>query len=229
MRIALAVVTVLAGILVPTAARTQLPASQTILENPSVRVTTGIANRTWELDGKRLALLREALPGLARVAVLTNPKKPRHPENVARLLAAARTLELRAELFEATEPGAIEGAFAAIARARVGALLVLTDIQVLEPSRARIVALAERHRLPAMYPWPLYTEIGGLMSYSADLAALHQRSAAFVDRILKGAAPADLPVEEPAKFQFVVNMRTARALGLTFPRSVLVQADRLLE
>jgi putative ABC transport system substrate-binding protein len=191
--------------------------------------TTGIANRTWELDGKRLALLKEALPGLARVGVLANPRKPSYVDNAAALLQSARALELRLQVFEVTRSGDIPGAFAALAKARIGAVLVLTDIQVLEPSRAQIVALVQKHRFPAMFPWTFYTEMGGLMSYSASLPHLHHRSATFVDRILKGTRPSDLPVEEPTRFEFVVNLTAAKALGLTMPPSVRLQADRVIE
>jgi putative ABC transport system substrate-binding protein len=116
-----------------------------------------------------------------------------------------------------------------ITKAQAGALLVATDIQVLEPSRARIVATAARHRLPAMYPWGFYVDNGGLMSYSTSLRELHRRSAMFVDRILKGANPADLPVEQPTKFELVINLKTAKALGLTIPPSVLARADQVIE
>ncbi len=191
--------------------------------------TTGIANRTWELDGKRLALLKEALPGLARVGILANPQKTRFPELGTALLGTAQSLGLRAQVFEVTRSADIATAFTAVARARVGALLVLTDIQVLEPNRARIVALAREHRLPAMYPWRFYAELGGLMSYSATLPDLHYRSAMYVDRILRGAKPSDLPVEEPTRFELVINVRTARALGVTNAPSVMLQADQLIE
>lgn len=191
--------------------------------------TTGIANRSWELDGKRLALLKEALPRLTRVGVLANPRKSRYRENVTTLLASARSLGLRAQVFEVTRAEDIAGAFAAIDKARVGALLVLTDIQVLEPRRAQIVALVDQRRLPAMYPWRFYAEIGGLMCYATSLPDLHHRSATFVDRILKGMKPSDLPVEQPTKFDLVINMRTAKALGLTIPQPLLLLADEVIQ
>lgn len=190
---------------------------------------TGIANRTWELDGKRPALLREALPGLTRLGVLANPTRRVYAEHAPTLLASARALQLRPQVFEVARSEEIPGAFAAIARAQVGALLVLTDILVLEPNRTRIVGLANRQRLPAMFPWRFYAELGGLMSYAASLPDLQRRAATFVDRILRGARPADLPVEEPTKFELVINMKTARALGVAIPQSVLLQADALIE
>jgi putative ABC transport system substrate-binding protein len=188
--------------------------------------TTGIANLTWELDGKRLELLKELLPHLARVAVLANP---RNKDQFPAILGAAQSLGLQARVFEVARPEAIAAAFERISTAQAGALLVATDIQVLEPSRARIVAMAARYRLPAMYPWAFYVDDGGLMSYSTSLRELHRRSAVFVDRILKGANPADLPVEQPTKFELVMNLKTARALGLTIPPSLQQRADQVIE
>jgi putative ABC transport system substrate-binding protein len=191
--------------------------------------TTGIANQSWELDGKRLALLKEVLPRVTSVGVLANPRKSRYRENATTLLASARSLDLRAQVFEVTRAEDIAGAFVAIDKGRVGALLVLTDIQVLEPSRAQIVALANKHRLPAMYPWRFYAEIGGLMSYATSLPDLHRRSATFVDRIVKGVKASDLPVEQPTKFELVINLKAAIALGLTIPPSLLQRADQVIE
>ena len=188
--------------------------------------TTGIANLTWELDGKRLELLKEALPHLTRVAVLANP---RNKDQFPAILGAAQAVSLQARVFEVSRPEEIGAVFELINKAQTGALLVATDIQVLEPSRARIVAMAARHRLPAMYPWGFYVDNGGLMAYSTSLRELHHRSAMFVDRILKGAKPADLPVEQPTKFELVINLKTAKALGLTIPPSLLVRADRVIE
>jgi putative tryptophan/tyrosine transport system substrate-binding protein len=188
--------------------------------------TTGIANLTWELDGKRLELLKEALPHLTRVAVLANP---RNKDQFPAILGAAQAVGLQARVFEVSRPEEIGAVFELINKAQTGALLVATDIQVLEPSRARIVAMAARHRLPAMYPWGFYVDNGGLMAYSTSLRELHHRSAMFVDRILKGTKPADLPVEQPTKFELVINLKTAKALGLTIPPSLLVRADQVIE
>lgn len=188
--------------------------------------TTGIANLTWQLDGKRLELLKEVLPRLTHVAVLANP---RNKDQFPAILGAAQSVGLQARVFEVTRPEEIGGAFGLLDKAPAGALLVATDIQVLEPSRARIVAMAARHRLPAMYPWRFYVDIGGLMSYSTSLHELHRRSATFVDRILKGATPADLPVEQPTKFEFVINFKAAKVLSLTIPPSVLARADQVIE
>jgi putative ABC transport system substrate-binding protein len=187
--------------------------------------TTGIANLTWELDGKRLELLKEALPHLTRVAVLANP---RNKDQFPAILGAAQAVGLQARLFEVSRSEEIGAVFELINKTQIGALLA-TDIQVLEPSRGRIVAMAARHRLPAMYPWGFYVDNGGLMAYSTSLRDLHHRSAMFVDRILKGAKPADLPVEQPTKFELVINLKTAKALGLTIPPSLLVRADHVIE
>jgi len=191
--------------------------------------TTGIANLVRELDGKRLALLKELLPQLTRVGVLASPGDTRYKEHVTELRSSARSLSLQVHVFEVTRPAEIEGTFAAIDKARVEAVLVLAGIRVLEPNRAQIVAMASKHRRPSMYSWNFYTEIGGLMSYSANLSELHHRSAGYVDRILKGAKPADLPVEQPTKFELIINLKTAKALGLTIPPSLLLRADQAIE
>jgi putative ABC transport system substrate-binding protein len=188
--------------------------------------TTGIANQTWELDGKRLELLKEAVPHVKRVAVLANP---RNKDQFPTILRDAQSVGLQARVFQVTRPEAIEGAFESIDKAQARALLVATDVQVLEPSRGRIVAMAARYRLAAMYPWGFYVDIGGLMSYATSVSELHRRSATFVDRILKGAKPGDLPVEQPTKFDLVINLKTARALGLTIPQSLLQRADQVIE
>jgi putative ABC transport system substrate-binding protein len=192
---------------------------------------TGIANLVSELNAKRLELLKEAVPGLSRVGVLTNPqmRTAREKELNAALIASGRSLNLDVRVFEVTRPEEISEAFAAADKARAGALLLRADTLVLEPNRPRVVALAAKHRLPVMYPWQFYPEIGGLMSYATSIPAFHHRSATYVDRILKGAKPGDLPVEQPTTFELVVNVATAKALGLTIPQSLLLRADRLIQ
>jgi putative ABC transport system substrate-binding protein len=192
---------------------------------------TGIADIVSDLDPKRLELLQEALPGLARVAVLTNPtmRPGRNRELIARLLAAARERRIELQIFEVTRTEEIAATFAAIARARAGALLVRADSQVLEPNRSMLVVMAIRHRLPAMYPWHFYAELGGLMSYASSIAGLHHRVAMYVDRILKGARPADLPVERPTKFELMINLKTAALMGLTIPPGLLARADEVIQ
>jgi putative tryptophan/tyrosine transport system substrate-binding protein len=200
------------------------------LGHPGGRIT-GIANLVTELDGKRLELLKEAIPGLRRVAVLSNStmwtsRWERVRDNVT---SGARALGLDVQLFEVRRLEELDVVFAAIGKARAEALLVIADTLVLEPNRPRIVAAAAKYRLPAIYPWHFYTESGGLMSYATSIPAFHHRSATYVDKILKGAKPADLPVEQPTKFELVLNLKTAKALGLTIPSSLLLRADQVIE
>src|SRR5262249_8872307 len=131
--------------------------------------------------------------------------------------------------FTVARSEALAETFAAMSRARVGAILVRADPLLLEPNRSQIVALAAKNRLPAIYPWRFYVDAGGLMSYPGNLPAFHCRSASYVDRILKGAKPADLPVEQPTKFELVVNLKAAKALDLTIPHGLLLRADEVLE
>jgi putative ABC transport system substrate-binding protein len=194
------------------------------LARPGKNVT-GIANMSQDLEGKRLELLKEAVPRLARVALLRNPNMVRGPLDVA----AARSLGLETQTFDVRSPQDIPEAFAAIDRARFGAILVFADIFILEPNRAHVVALALKYRLPAMYPWQMYVDAGGLMSYAVNIPTFHRRSATFVDKILRGANPAEIPVEVPTRLELVVNLKTAKALGLTIPPSVLARADQVIE
>jgi putative tryptophan/tyrosine transport system substrate-binding protein len=189
---------------------------------------TGIANLARELEAKRLELLKGAIPGLRRVAVLDNASN-RSERPLAALGTASRTLDLEIQGFSVTKREDLTATFAAMSRARVGAVLVRTDVLVLEPNRSQVAALAARHRLPAVYPWRFYVDAGGLMSYAESIPAFHQRSATYVDRILKGAKPADLPVEQTSKFELVVNLKSARALELTIPHNFLLRADEVIE
>jgi putative tryptophan/tyrosine transport system substrate-binding protein len=189
---------------------------------------TGIANLTWELESKRLELLKSAIPGLLRVGVLENPTR-RQPAATKALVAAGRALGLEVQSFTAANPKDLAETFAAMSRARMGAILLRADVLVLEPNRAHIATLAAKHRLPAMYPWRFYVDVGGLMSYAESIPAFHHRSATYVDRILKGAKPADLPVEQPSKFELVVNLKPARALELAIPHEFLLRADEVIE
>jgi putative tryptophan/tyrosine transport system substrate-binding protein len=141
---------------------------------------------------------------------------------------AARALGVRLQLVEARGPADIDRAFSDIIRGRAGALIVLGGT-MLNSERKRLVYLAAKNRLPAAYPFRTYVEAGGLMAYGLDLADSYRRAATYVDKILRGAKPADLPVEQPTKLELVINLKTAKALGLTIPPSVLVQADRLIE
>ena len=141
---------------------------------------------------------------------------------------AARTLGVKLQSLEVRSPDDFERAFQAAARGRAGALLVLADA-MLGSHRPRIVGLAAKSRLPAMYPWREAVDTGGLMSYGTNFADLFRRAATYVDKILKGTKPADLPVEQPMRFELVVNMKTAKALGITFPPSIMVRADQVIQ
>ncbi len=182
---------------------------------------------TNELNAKRLDLLRESLPGASRIGVLANPSSPAYRTVRRDLEEAAHALGVRLIVREARSPSEIDSAFSAMAREHVDALLVANDPMLLA-QRRQIVELAAKTRLPAIYEWREFTEAGGLMGYGANLAGLYRRAATYVDRILKGAKPADLPVEQPTKFELVINLKTAKALGLTIPQSILLQADEVI-
>ena len=178
--------------------------------------------------GKQLQLLKEALPKLRRVAVLSNPGNPAQGLAIKEVTAAARSLGVQLQLLEARGPDGFDSAFAAMARERAEALLVMAD-PILAFHRVPLRDLAARGRLPAMYGLREHMDSGGLMSYHPDLRDSFRRAATYVDKILRGARPADLPVEQPTKFEFVINLKAAKALGLTVPRSLLLRADEIIE
>jgi putative ABC transport system substrate-binding protein len=181
-----------------------------------------------EIGGKLLELLKEAVPTVSRVAILWNPLTAPHTPAVKETEAAARTLGLTLEPVRARRPDEIEGTFAAILRARADGLIVLAD-PVFLSVRARIAELATKGHLSTVHELREHVEAGGLMSYGPSLPDLFRRAAGYVDRILKGAKPADLPVERPSKFELVVNLKAAKALGLTLPPSVLERADEIIK
>jgi putative ABC transport system substrate-binding protein len=189
---------------------------------------TGINILSAELNAKRLDLLKATVPGASRVAVLANPATPRTAEALKDLEGAARALRVKLDVLEARERQEIDAAFVAMAREPAQALLVMTD-PMFEAQRERIVDLAAKHRLPAIFGWREFAEAGGLLSYGTNIADTYRRLATYVDKILKGAKPGDLPVEQPTKFEFVINLKTAKALGLTIPQSVLLQADQVIQ
>jgi putative ABC transport system substrate-binding protein len=191
--------------------------------------TTGLTLDSEELAGKQLELLKEALPTLSRVGVLRNRKSPGYDVAKGQIVAASRRLKLDVKDFPVSRPEDLAPAFAAMSQAGVGAILVRRDVLVVEPNRSEVVALAAQRRLPAMYNFRQFPDSGGLMSYGANVNDIHRRSAGFVDKILKGAKPADLPIEQPTKFELVINLRTAKALGFTIPPSLLLRADQLIE
>ena len=189
---------------------------------------TGLSNLAAELTGKLLDLLREIVPGLARVAVLRNPGNPVHAVYQHEAQIAAERVGVRLQSVEARKLEDFDVVFAAMVRQQAGGLIVLPDPLNLS-ARARIAELATRTRLPAIYATRDYADAGGLASYGPYTHDLYRRAAVYVDRILKGAKPGDLPVEQPTKFELVINLKTAKALGLTIPPSLLARADQVIE
>jgi putative ABC transport system substrate-binding protein len=197
------------------------------LARPGGNITGWTHLAGHELAGKRLELIREAVSGATRIGALWNPANPGNEPFVRQLEATALGLKVQLHSVGVQDPKDLDSAFAALARQRAEALVVVADPMFLA-QRDRIIALAARSRLPTMYPSIDLVEAGGLMAYSVDLPEMYRRGASYVDRILKGARPADLPVERPTRFYFVINRRTAKALGLTIPASLLLKADRII-
>jgi putative ABC transport system substrate-binding protein len=181
-----------------------------------------------ELPGKRLELLKETVPQSTRIAVLANPAHPRYESAMNNLTVAARALGLHLHVVEVRRADELDTAFAAMTRAGADAIIVLEEPQLIDHLRGRIVDLAATHRLPTIHSWKSSVEAGGLMSYGPSFPDMFRRVATYVDKILKGTKPADLPVERPMKFELVINLKTAKALGLTIPPSILFQADEVL-
>ena len=181
------------------------------------------------MAGKRLELLKEAVPAVTRVAVLANPGNASTALQLQETQVAAQALGVQLQVVEVRSPDEFEHAFAAMAKAGADTLVVLTDPVLFERHVSAIVALVQQHRLPAMYSWRMYPDSGGLMSYNTSLTDTYRRGATYVDKILKGAKPADLPVEQPMKFELVINLKTAKALGLTIPPTLLFLADEVLQ
>ena len=181
-----------------------------------------------EIAGKQLELLKTAIPTASRVAVLTNPTNAAHPAFVREAQIAARAFGVQAQVSEARTPDQLDAAFATMTRERAAALFVLSD-SVFYGQRRRIVDLAATSRLPAMYSQKEFVDAGGLISYGANLPDMYRRSAAHVDKILKGTKPGDIPVEQPTTFELVINMKTAKALGLTIPQALLLRADEVIQ
>jgi len=189
---------------------------------------TGVSMMGHDLVGKQLQLLREVVPNVSFVAVLSDPANPAHPLQLRTAENAAQTLGLRLHPLEAQNIEEIDRAFVAAKTQHVGALLVLTDSMFLF-QRDRIASLAAKDRLPTMYGLRWHAEAGGLMAYGANQLVQSQRLAVYVDKILKGAKPGDLPIEQPTKFDLVINLKTAKALGLTIPQSLLLRADQVID
>jgi putative ABC transport system substrate-binding protein len=202
----------------------------TSLARPGGNVT-GTSGLAVELVGKRLELLAQAVPGVSRVAVLWLPGalgERTERDMLKEADVAARALGVGLQFVEARVPADLDRAFSDMTRARAGALTVLPSLMFLREHR-RLVDLAAKHRLPAVYTVKEYVDAGGLMAYGSNAADLFRRSATYVDKILKGAKPGDLPVEQPTKFELIINLKTAKALGLTIPPSLLARADQVIE
>lgn len=189
---------------------------------------TGLTLVHPELSGKRLQLLKEVVPKTTVVAVIWNPTNRAAAGFLRETEAAARSLGLKLHAFEARGPAELDAAFKAVADARPTAFFTIPN-GVFADNVTRIVEFATKSRLPGVFPNREFPEAGGLMSYGPNFAANFRRAAAFVDKILKGAKPADLPVEQPTSFELVVNLKTAKVLGLTIPASVRARADRVIE
>ena len=174
-----------------------------------------------------MELLKEMVAGLSRVGVLTDPGTGGHGPQIKELELAAPALGLQLRTMEVRAPDQLKTAFAAMNADGAGAFISLQQ-PTLDRMRARIVDLAAKNRLPAVYPNSEYVDTGGLVSYSADIVAMFGRTASYVDKILKGTKPADLPVEQPTKFELVINLKTAKQIGLTIPPNVLARADRVI-
>jgi putative ABC transport system substrate-binding protein len=188
---------------------------------------TGLSLMHPELSGKRLELLKEVVPKLSRVAVLSNLSNPIIPPLLRETEAAARAVGVQLQVVEVRGPIELDSAFGAMTRDRAGALVVLPD-GTFQNERRRIAALAAKGRLPTMYAWREAVDDGGLMAYGASVPDILRRAATYVDKILKGTKPADLPVEQPLKFELVINLKTAKQIGLTVPQSVLYRADKVI-
>jgi putative ABC transport system substrate-binding protein len=189
---------------------------------------TGISWPDLEIFGKEIALLKELVPNVRLVAILSNPTNPAHGFVIKKVKAAAGSLGLELRLVEASKLEQLDGAFAAMVKERADAVLVVAD-GLFGLHRKRLAELAARNRLPATYGLSENVEAGGLMSYGPNRLAAYRRGAFLVDKILRGAKPADLPVEQPTKYDLVINLMTAKALGLTIPPSVLLRADQVIQ
>jgi putative tryptophan/tyrosine transport system substrate-binding protein len=189
---------------------------------------TGLSALTSELVAKRLELMRETVPGIRRIAFLQNMENSVAPSQWEEFKTAAPSLGFEAQLLDVREPEHIVGAFDTAIAQRVDAILVGNDTVTLA-NRRQVVELATKHRMPAMYHAREFVDVGGLMTYSVSFPDLYRRAATFVDKIFKGAKPADLPVEQPTKIELIVNVKAAKAIGLAIPESLLARADEVIE
>jgi putative tryptophan/tyrosine transport system substrate-binding protein len=197
------------------------------LARPGGRMT-GVTSLNVGLEAKRLEILKTMLPGVRSVGVLSSPRDGSHRERLETIERAARSLGLQARILEVPTADTLSDTFDAAHHARVGALMVMAS-PILIPLQGRIADLATKARLPVISAWREFPEGGGLLSYGTNVASMYRRAASYVDRILKGANPADLPVEQATTFEFVINLKTAKALGLTIPPSLLGWADEIIQ
>jgi ABC-type uncharacterized transport system substrate-binding protein len=188
---------------------------------------TGLATLAPEIGGKRLELLKEIVPKLSRVAVLGTSTIPGSAQQLKEVERAAGALGVKLQYLDVLDPKDIEIAFREAAKGRAGAVLTLTS-SILLSQRVQLADLAAKNRLPAIYPRPEYVEDGGLMSYGVSIVDLYRRAATYVDKILKGTKPADLPIEQPTKFELVINLKAAKQIGVTIPPNVLARADKVI-
>ena len=189
---------------------------------------TGLANLSPELSGKRLELLKEIVPNLSRVAAIGASNEPNNAQILKELELAAAGLKIKLQVLDVRTPADIEASFKAAAKERADGAVFLGGV-LFGAHRKQIAALAVKHRLPATYARPEFVEAGGLMTYGPNINDLFRRAATYVDRILKGAKPADLPVQQPIKFEFIVNLTAAKQIGVTIPQSVLYRTDKVIQ
>jgi putative tryptophan/tyrosine transport system substrate-binding protein len=189
---------------------------------------TGLTNISPELSGKRLELLREVVPGLSRVAFLWNPDVRGNVLDYKETEAAARSLHLQLQSVEVVRAEDVDRAFSAVTKGRAQALILPAGNPVGFANRGPIASFAQKNRLPSMYPTKEFVDAGGLMSYGPSNPDMHRRAATYVDKILKGRKPADLPVEQPTKFELVINLKTAKQIGVMIPPNVLARADKVI-
>ena len=190
---------------------------------------TGLSTVYADLEGKRLEILRELVPKLTRLALLANPAQPFTPITLKATRAAAERMRISIEVHEVRAVDEFEDAFAAIAKSRPDAMAVLADRPFFFANRTQIVRLAARHQLPAIYPFLEFVEEGGLVYFGPNFVDLFRRAGTYIDKILKGARPGDLPIEEPTALELVMNLKTAQALGISIPPSIRLRVDRMIE
>ena len=200
----------------------------TSLAHPDGNITGMTFLAGPEIAGKQLQLLKEVAPGATRVAVLTNPTNRSHAAFARELKVAAQSLGAQVQVLEARSPDQLDSAFVTMTKEHAAALLVLTD-SMFVGQRHRIVDLAAKSRIPAIYCQKEFVVVGGLISYGPSLLDMFRRAAPHVDKILKGAKPGDMPIEQPTNFELVFNLKTAKALGLTIPQSLLLRADEVIQ